>query len=773
MYGWEEKEVIGRFPSLIPDHKKSEYYTMSKRVLRGEGFHDVEVVRKKKDGSDIYISLSTAPLRDFAGRINGIMSISNDITERKRAEEALRDSRNMLQIVLNSIPSAVFWKDHDLNYLGANLTWLKAVGMKSSSEVVGKSDYDLPWDKKQADSFREYDRGVMESGISEYNIIETYLQADGTHSWAKTNKVPLFDTENKVVGILGTYEDITERMQAEKALKESERLLKQTGDIAKIGGWEMDLEKGGMATWTKGTYDIVEIEQSEPIPGVNEHIGWYLPEYRGMIGKKMQDLIKTRKPMWFEAMLRTKKGNIKWCKAIGEAVEKDGRVVKLRGTFQDITEYKLDKEMLEKQTFELTALNILAQEVGANLSQKQVVKAAINGILKAVKPDLALIFRREDDKLLLQDFGPKKSKYSHKQTSIHCVGECLCGIAVSSGKTIYVTDITKDPRCTWKERKKAGLKSFVALPLKCGDETIGVLGIASALKRNFEEQSTFIDTLTNEIAVGLQNAMLYEKVQNHAAELKKTVSERTIELKEAVLHLQDLDKLKSIFLASMSHELRTPLNSIIGFTGILLMGMAGELNNEQRKQLEKVKSNASHLLSLINDTLDISKIEAGKVEVYIEEINLKDIIKGVVNNIAPMVKETNLEIKYSVPNNIIIESDERRLRQVLMNLVSNAVKYTDKGNIIIQASLLKEQKVKVKVADTGIGMPKKSLDKLFQPFQQISTSLTKKRGGTGLGLYLCKKLITLLGGSIMVKSEYRKGSEFSFVLPLKNKEKNK
>ncbi|NQV17478.1 MAG: PAS domain S-box protein, partial [Armatimonadetes bacterium] len=155
-----------------------------------------------------------------------ISELEKSETERKRAEEMLLDSWYMLQTVLDSIPAAVFWKDRDLIYLGGNRTWLEAVGLKSSEEVVGKSDYDLPWKKNQADSFREYDRRVMESGIPEYDIIEPYLRVDGSHAWAKTNKVPVRDTEGNVIGVLGTYEDITERKQAEEELQ-NERYFSQ------------------------------------------------------------------------------------------------------------------------------------------------------------------------------------------------------------------------------------------------------------------------------------------------------------------------------------------------------------------------------------------------------------------------------------------------------------------------------------------------------------------------------------------------------------------
>ena len=181
--------------------------------------------------------VSIAPVFNDKGTCTHLVGSVHDITERKRAEAKPRDSRNMLQTVLDSIPSAVFWKDRDSIYLGGNRTWLEALGLKSSEEVVGKSDYDLPWEKKQADSFREYDRRVMESGIPEYDIIEPYLRADGTPAWAKTNKVPLRDTEGNVVGVLGTYDDITERKHAEDEIRKlnaelEQRVAARTAELA-------------------------------------------------------------------------------------------------------------------------------------------------------------------------------------------------------------------------------------------------------------------------------------------------------------------------------------------------------------------------------------------------------------------------------------------------------------------------------------------------------------------------------------------------------------
>ena len=260
-------------------------------------------------------------------------------------------------------------------------------------------------------------------------------------------------------------------------------------------------------------------------------------------------------------------------------------------------------------------------------------------------------------------------------------------------------------------------------------------------------------------------------------ELKRKQAEEDVkkyaeQLEQTNIRLQELDRLKSVFLASMSHELRTPLNSIIGFTGIILQGMSGEVNEEQRKQLTMVKNSASHLLGLINDILDISKIEAGKVDLSLGEFSLDDVAGEVVEILSPTASEKGLELMTEVPEGIALFSDRRRIKQVLMNLVSNAVKFTDQGSIKITASVPGDDNLEVRVIDTGIGIKKEDMEKLFQPFQQIDVSLTKKHEGTGLGLHLAKRLAALLGGDISAKSEYGRGSEFAFTIPLRYREGN-
>lgn len=248
--------------------------------------------------------------------------------------------------------------------------------------------------------------------------------------------------------------------------------------------------------------------------------------------------------------------------------------------------------------------------------------------------------------------------------------------------------------------------------------------------------------------------------------LEQRVQERTLELQEAKEHAEAADRLKSFFLATMSHELRTPLNSIIGFTGILLQGLVGPLNDEQKKQLTIVKDSSHHLLSLISDILDISKIEAGQLTVAMDPFDLRESILKVVQTVRPLAEKRGLVLSVHGEDGVLpCISDVRRVEQVLLNLLSNAVKFTEQGDVRVNCTR-EEQKYSITVTDTGIGITAQEQADLFRPFHQIDTGLSRKYEGTGLGLSICKKLVVILGGTIWVKSSKGAGSTFGFTLPI-------
>jgi len=253
------------------------------------------------------------------------------------------------------------------------------------------------------------------------------------------------------------------------------------------------------------------------------------------------------------------------------------------------------------------------------------------------------------------------------------------------------------------------------------------------------------------------------------AGLEQRVEERTAELAVARDRAEAADRLKSAFLATMSHELRTPLNSIIGFTGILLKELAGPLNAEQRKQLEMVRDSSWHLLALINDVLDISKIEANQLMVRCEPFDLRAAVMKVVGIVRPLAEKKALTLRTENVTGIgEWVSDPQRVEQILMNLLNNAIKFTERGTVTLTAEALPDA-LRLAVADTGIGIKPEDLGTLFQPFRQIDSGLMRHHEGTGLGLAICRRLASLLGGEIHVASEWGKGSVFTLTLPVKGR----
>jgi len=262
---------------------------------------------------------------------------------------------------------------------------------------------------------------------------------------------------------------------------------------------------------------------------------------------------------------------------------------------------------------------------------------------------------------------------------------------------------------------------------------------------------------------GREQALL--QLEAYRDHLEEIVAERTRELAKAKEAAESADRLKSAFLATMSHELRTPLNSIIGFSGVLEQELAGPLNDEQKKQLGMISDSAEHLLALINDVLDISKIEAGQLKVEAGPVEVRTVIEKAVRTVTPLAEGKNLALELEIdPEAGLVIADSRRVEQVLLNLLSNAIKFTDKGTVRVRCTA-EGAMVRISVTDTGIGIQKEYLERLFKPFTQIETGLSRKYEGTGLGLSISRRLVVLMGGEIMVESEPGRGSTFSFTLP--------
>lgn len=298
-------------------------------------------------------------------------------------------------------------------------------------------------------------------------------------------------------------------------------------------------------------------------------------------------------------------------------------------------------------------------------------------------------------------------------------------------------------------------RSEMAIPMIVGDKIVGVFDVLSEKTGNFTpEDATTYTTLAVQVAIALQNARLY-------AEQAATVT-----------RLRELDRLKSSFLANMSHELRTPLNSILGFADVILEGLDGPLTANMQTDLGLIQKNGQHLLHLINDVLDMAKIEAGKMNLNLEKFSLQEVFVEVMGITSHLATQKALELQVDPESDLLVEilADRIRLRQVLINLVNNALKFTEKGRITILA-VREENHVLIRVQDTGLGIPPEHLESVFQEFTQVDTTTTRKAGGTGLGLPISRRLIEMHGGRLWAESTglAGQGSTFYVFLPLEAK----
>ncbi|MES2831017.1 MAG: ATP-binding protein [Pseudomonadota bacterium] len=341
----------------------------------------------------------------------------------------------------------------------------------------------------------------------------------------------------------------------------------------------------------------------------------------------------------------------------------------------------------------------------------------------------------------------------------------LLASAAQSGEidTIACTDRSR-PLATLPVGVKPLIQTLI-VPVMYQNQCMSVL-IVAGTQTFSPAEIAFIESLRVQLGVAQHNLRLYADSKRLAQELHT----RNIEIAQKNLQLQDISRTKSEFVANMSHELRTPLNAVIGFTGTLLMRLPGPLTADQEKQLRTIQSSARHLLSLINELLDVEKIESGKMDIHLEPVVLQVAVRDVLDTLQPLAAEKKLALQHSLPqSDITILTDRRALQQILINLLNNAIKFTDEGHVAIRLSRRHTGAfgtVELTVADTGIGIPAERLGELFQAFTQLDATSTRRHEGTGLGLYLSQRLAIMIGAQLRCKSEYGQGSEFTLALPV-------
>jgi len=284
----------------------------------------------------------------------------------------------------------------------------------------------------------------------------------------------------------------------------------------------------------------------------------------------------------------------------------------------------------------------------------------------------------------------------------------------------------------------------------------------------------WVVTILHDLTEALEKARLYEQLKHASAELERKVQEATAELaqqnellRRQQIGLEQASALKSQFLANMSHEFRTPLNAILGYTHMLLNGVTGPVSDSQRKGLTRIDSNSRHLLALINDILDITRIEAGRMPLTVTTFGIPELVHEVMSELEPIIKRSNLAVTSRIASRLpSLRSDRQKVKQIVLNLLSNSLKFTADGSVTITARYeARPRRIRIAVRDTGVGIAPEDQGKVFEDFRQLDTSPARGYGGTGLGLSICRRLAQMLDGTIELDSSVGRGSTFTLSLP--------
>jgi PAS domain S-box-containing protein len=769
--GFTNADLIGK-PTLDLIHPK-DHKKLNKGLKRlfESGYNEGEVRFRHKNGNYIKLKIKGQIFNDNLGKkriilmgkeIESAPHKSEDrfremidnlseirfwkLLQPKKALVAYQESQEMLKIIMDNIPQYIAWKDKNLIYLGCNNNFLKLTGFKDEKDIIGKIDVDLDWEEEYAIFLRENDTRILKSNIPEYHKIELWINEEGKQVWFDTNRIPLHDSKGNVVGILITFEDITDRKLSEEILKESEEkystIFNSSPNYIYLTNCEGNILDCNQAMLNGSGRSLEEFK------GKN-FLNFYAGDNITELLKIFDILRKGKEIRGLEVHAKDIHGEINTFEIDSVPLKEDGKVVKILSFARNVTDRKQAEKRLkeseekyrhlfESSPYAIWLVNLKGKIIDCNSTMDKLLSKYTKNDLIGKKytevlsmfdnPDYFIpIFRQKFKKLLKGEKLEPMEFQMFRADGIKVWIELLVSKVILEEENLFhiiIMDIT--------EKKKAELK----------------------IKQSEEE-------------LRLLNKELERKVIERTKEL--VASEE--KLRQQNIELKKLDDIKNDFITMAAHELKTPLISISGYTDYILTKHKDDLNNlnpEINEDLIIVKRNINRLRNLMDQLLDVMKIESKKMEIHKKPTNVSNIINNCIDELSYLFKEKNHELKLNIDKEIILNVDSERFFEILSNLLSNATKFTPKnGKIEILACQKDENTYLFNIKDNGIGLNPEELRKIFKKFGMIRQINDENYiRGTGLGLYISKGFVEAHGGKIWASSlGYDKGTTFSFTIP--------
>ncbi|MEB3190605.1 MAG: PAS domain S-box protein [Snowella sp.] len=816
MLGYTAPEVIGKAtPVLFADPQEIARQAAILSVELGReispGFEvltiraeqglikEVELTNIRKDGSRFPVSLTISALKNTQQAVIGFLGISKDITERRQTEQErqqLLQELSAFKLALDqSAIVAITNTKGVITY--ANDRFCEISGY-TRAELLGQTHRLIKSDYHPPSFFKDLWRTITSGQVWRGEICNQ--AKNGDRYWVASTIVPLVGQLGKPLQYLAIRFDITARKQAEEKLQHLSNRLSVALESAAIGCWEWDIVSNTL-TWDERMYELYGVSPNNDSPlAYDIWSNGIHPDDRNATESLLQQAVLGRAKYDTEFRVVHADHSIHFIRAYGLVVrDEQGKPQRMIGVNFDISQQKQAEQTVRQQADKETLLRQITQRIRQTLDVQVTFDTACQEIREFIQVDRVAIFKfypdsgYDDGEFVAEALNEGFSSVLAIHIHDHCFGDGYSQL-YTQGRFQVVNDVLDSDlqTCHIDILQQFQIRANLVMPLLCGEQLWGLLCMHTCTAPRVWQTSeiNLIQQIASQLAIAIQQANLLEQLQQELKErqvAQQQLTERNQQLALSNEELARATRLKDEFLANMSHELRTPLNAILGMTEGLQEQVNGPINPQQLRSLQTIERSGFHLLALINEILDLAKIESGQLELECAYTAIAPLCRSSLAFIKQQALNKRIQIQTQIPQDLPdIWIDERRIRQVLINLLNNAVKFTPEGgNVTLEATLAVNSAMtslvsdpspstqtclRIAVIDDGIGITPENITKLFQPFIQVDSALNRQYEGTGLGLALVKRLVELHGGQVSLRSELGKGSCFTIDLPYPNRE---